>query len=155
MKYKKLLISKDKFDVQVYKPNYQLCKMKWEFHQYDDDPFPSIPHGHCGQFKLDTVNGYVYRGKTKVGELKQRELDRLNNDKKFIELKEKAIEYYNSIKTIRKQSIVRKYGMISRRVLAKKGINRTSNLRTKNMNIPKDDGKLEIILETKMSQYIR
>jgi hypothetical protein len=37
----------------------------WEFHQYDDDFFPSVPHGHWNgrkQPKLDPYQGWVYHG---------------------------------------------------------------------------------------------
>jgi hypothetical protein len=35
-----------KHNHNLYRPNYQLNKMKWEFHLNDDDHFPSVPHGH-------------------------------------------------------------------------------------------------------------
>lgn len=36
---------------------------KWMFHQYDDDFFPSVPHGHLQpkpRIKLDAYRGYAY-----------------------------------------------------------------------------------------------
>ena len=39
----------------------------WEFHKYDKDPFPSIPHGHNKEKKqkLNVYNGIIYDITTK------------------------------------------------------------------------------------------
>lgn len=43
-------------------PNIQIRNMLWDFHLYDVDPKPSVPHGHSleGNFRLSIWDGKVY-----------------------------------------------------------------------------------------------
>lgn len=69
----------------------------WEFHQYDDDFFPSIPHGHWlgrHQPKLDPYLGWVYRGSRQVRRESRKNIVALWNDDKFREFARRAIDYY-------------------------------------------------------------
>jgi hypothetical protein len=69
----------------------------WEFHQYDPDFFPSIPHGHYrgkSQPKLDPYQGWVYRGSKQVRRESRKNIIALWNDQKFREFASIAIDYY-------------------------------------------------------------
>ncbi|RAS91804.1 hypothetical protein A3863_04820 [Priestia endophytica] len=81
-----------------YRPKYQLRRMKWTFHAYDDDPFPSIPHGHSLDgnvaYKLEVYDGDIYSDGVVHCRLRKSDYERLWNDEKFKELVEKAKKYH-------------------------------------------------------------
>lgn len=75
---------------------------KWEFHAYDADPFPSVPHGHWkdkGKFKLNPYSGRAYD--THNDEDTRKRLSRseriaLWNDAKFRRFALNAISWYTT-----------------------------------------------------------
>lgn len=70
---------------------------KWHFHQYDDDFFPSIPHGHWEnkkQPKLDSYLGWVYGGSKQIRRESRSLISKLWNDDKFRFFATVAIDYY-------------------------------------------------------------
>jgi len=71
---------------------------RWEFHQYDRDYFPSIPHGHRkGSIrKLDAYRGWVYERADQVERESRKLIIALWNDNKFREFARKAILFYMS-----------------------------------------------------------
>jgi len=77
---------------------YKLKSMKWTFHPYDDDFFPSVPHGHSGKYKLDILTGDVIDTVTKIiiGKINQKEMRRLYSDQRFKNIVRKATKYYRS-----------------------------------------------------------
>lgn len=70
----------------------------WTFNQYDDDPFPSVPHGHCHEknLKISLFDGSVYRGKSKtpIGSASKKELRNLQKNQEFVDFTVTAVEYY-------------------------------------------------------------
>ena len=69
----------------------------WHFHQYDDDYFPSIPHGHWEGRKypkLDSYLGWVYEGSRQIKRERRSLILMLWNDEKFRIFAKTAIEYY-------------------------------------------------------------
>ncbi|RAP74377.1 hypothetical protein DL346_20055 [Paenibacillus montanisoli] len=75
--------------------------MLWMFHQYDVDPFPSVPHGHSiepmNRYKLDVNTGEVYDNNRKVvGRADRKELRLLKSDRKFKALAARAREFHLS-----------------------------------------------------------
>lgn len=70
---------------------------KWEFHKFDRDFFPTIPHGHAiinNKIKLDAYRGYIYKNnKPHTREARQFIID-LWNDKKFRDMARETISYY-------------------------------------------------------------
>lgn len=69
----------------------------WEFHQADDDFFPSIPHGHehgRKQPKLDVYLGWVYNKDDKVRRIDRASIVMLWNDRGFRDFARIAINYY-------------------------------------------------------------
>jgi hypothetical protein len=69
----------------------------WKFHQYDDDFFPSVPHGHCNgrsKPKLDPYQGWVYHGSEQVRREPKKNIVALWNDPQFREFAKIAIDYY-------------------------------------------------------------
>jgi hypothetical protein len=71
----------------------------WIFHQADDDPFPSVPHGHWHprkhpDHKLDAYLGWVYSGAEQRNRVKRWSIVELWNDEKFREFASTAIDYY-------------------------------------------------------------
>lgn len=87
MKRKRLRIKKVKKvstpRFTMYTPNMKIYKMDWTFHKADDDPNPSVPHGHSSdnQYRLRLWDGKVYKkqsGKLEyVGHAKRKELQAL------------------------------------------------------------------------------
>lgn len=73
---------------------------KWIFHQYDDDHFPSIPHGHLNKkhsTKLDAYRGYTYDTLNHNKQLKRETkkfVIELWNNPEFRAFAIKAIDYY-------------------------------------------------------------
>ena len=82
---KSLIISKDNH--KVYSPPFNIGGEKWEFHKNDEDPCPSVPHGHSrdGKRKLDIVTGYIYDVRTNkiLRKANRKELAKLKTDYKF------------------------------------------------------------------------
>lgn len=69
----------------------------WEFHQADDDWFPSIPHGHehgRKQPKLDVYLGWIYKKDEKIRRVDRASIVRLWNDRNFRDFARIAIKYY-------------------------------------------------------------
>lgn len=69
----------------------------WEFHQYDDDFFPSVPHGHWNgkhQPKLDPYQGWVYMGSKQQRREPKKNIIYLWNDRQYREFARAAIDYY-------------------------------------------------------------
>ncbi len=85
-----------KIGKKSYKPQYQLKRMTWVFHAYDDDFSPSVPHGHSGKYKLDIITGAIIDTTTglEVASLDMKEMQRLRSDIKFQKLVTRAREYY-------------------------------------------------------------
>ena len=85
-------------EATAYTPEYQLKRMKWRFHPYDDDPFPSIPHGHNlygdAAYKLEVYKGDIYKGTEIHSKLKKSEHARLLADENIKELIKKAKKYH-------------------------------------------------------------
>ncbi|PGO53768.1 hypothetical protein [Priestia megaterium] len=85
-------------EATAYTPEYQLRKMKWRFHPHDDDPFPSIPHGHNldgdAAYKLEVYKGDIYKGTEVYSKLKKSEHARLLADEKIKKLIKKAKKYH-------------------------------------------------------------
>ena len=80
-------------------PNVETGLSDWEFHQADDDFFPSIPHGHHRgrkQPKLDPYQGWIYRGTEQVKRAPRESIILLWNDYKFRKFAAAAIDYYLS-----------------------------------------------------------
>jgi hypothetical protein len=73
---------------------------KWVFHQYDDDFFPSVPHGHLkakSPVKLDAYRGYAYdtaRGNTPLARENRDFIVGLWRDGKSRVLAHKALDYF-------------------------------------------------------------
>ena len=69
----------------------------WEFHQADDDFFPSIPHGHehgRKQPKLDVYLGWVYKKDEKMRRVDRTTIIGLWNNRDFRDFARIAINYY-------------------------------------------------------------
>lgn len=69
----------------------------WEFHHYDPDYFPSIPHGHYNgnkQPKLDVYLGWTYNGSRQIGRVSRKDIIALWNDTKFRQFAIISIEWY-------------------------------------------------------------
>lgn len=71
---------------------------EWEFHPFDDDWFPSVPHGHKipgrPTDKLDPYLGWVYDKSKQSARLKRKAIISLWNDEKFRKTAIVAIDYY-------------------------------------------------------------
>lgn len=70
---------------------------KWQFHKGDDDPNPSIPHGHdCddAKVKLDAYQGYIYRRTAQIDRVSRNAIVMLWNNKEFRKFAREAIEAY-------------------------------------------------------------
>lgn len=67
--------------IQRYRPEIKIYKLKWEFHQYDDDPWPSVPHGHAleADYVLQLWSGNVYHKITRryIGRASKKEISKL------------------------------------------------------------------------------
>lgn len=73
---------------------------QWRFNPYDDDFFPSVPHGHLKSkhaIKLDLYLGFTYDTSQNNKALKRESRNyivRLWNDEKFRTIARTAVEYY-------------------------------------------------------------
>lgn len=93
-----------------YRPPFEMKSMKWKFHAYDDDPFPSVPHGHSvnSVHKLHVYSGEIYKGKNVWGIIKKKELERLWDDPRFVKYVEVAKQYHEQKQ--KEANITRRYG---------------------------------------------
>lgn len=86
--------------IKGYRPKEQIFNCMWEFHSYDDDPSPSVPHGHSldGKLKLSIWDGAVYdvRSKKKVGQASKKEIRKLKSNDKFKAFVKSEREWYIS-----------------------------------------------------------
>jgi len=86
----------------LYRPKIQIFRILWEFHAFDDDPFPSEPHGHSlnpyHKYKLDVYSGKVYDFNSLVGKASKKDIQRLFEDRKFQQLIKIAKEHSESHK---------------------------------------------------------
>lgn len=70
---------------------------RWEFHKYDDDFFPSVPHGHkidCSEMKLDVYNGSIYINQNLIKKEKKKNIIELWNNDSFRKFALESIMYY-------------------------------------------------------------
>lgn len=70
---------------------------EWHFHQYDDDFFPSVPHGHWrnkNSPKLDSYLGWVYEGTRQTRRLNRSLIVDLWNNQDFRVFASTAVNYY-------------------------------------------------------------
>lgn len=82
---------------RCYLPKEKYYSMPFEFNPYDDDDFPSVPHGDSlnHHYKIDLRNGDVYEGRgRKIGRLKKSEFERLKRDTKIRKIIARAQAYY-------------------------------------------------------------
>ena len=81
---------------KAYQPKRQIYNLVWIFHEHDDDFIPPVPHGHSGKYKLDVLNGNVYRGNERkpIGHARKKELYSLQHDRDFQEYARKHIRWY-------------------------------------------------------------
>lgn len=69
----------------------------WEFYQYDDDPYPSVPHGHKksnSRWKLDAYQGWVYERTRQAHREPRWKIVALWNDRDFRRFALTAITYH-------------------------------------------------------------
>lgn len=94
-------------------PKIKAYRRLWTFNPFDDDPFPSIPHGHSedNRLKLNVYTGEVidHNGSI-VGKASKKELKALFKDDQFKALVKKAKEYHKqkSGKTVPKAASITK-----------------------------------------------
>lgn len=70
---------------------------EWEFHQYDADPHPSVPHGHkrtSHRWKLDAYQGWVYLRSRQDHRSPRWKIVALWNDRKFRAFALDSIQYH-------------------------------------------------------------
>lgn len=70
---------------------------QWEFHQADQDFFPSIPHGHRRsdqRKKVHVYRGWMYQEDKQIGREPRWKIVALWNDEKFRSFASAAIQYY-------------------------------------------------------------
>ena len=70
---------------------------EWEFHPYDIDPYPSVPHGHKKtdqRWKLDAYQGWVYERTRPNHRVPRSRIVALWNDTKFRAFALIAIRYH-------------------------------------------------------------
>lgn len=81
-----------------YRPKDKIYKILWEFHKGDDDPSPSVPHGHSldRKYKLSIWDGSVYKVSDgeRIGVASKRELLNLYKDKRFQQFVFETREWY-------------------------------------------------------------
>jgi len=84
----------DEDDYVRFLPSGNTGLARWQFHLYDDDPFPAVPHGHCKREKLDPYLGWVYERTRQSSREPRWKIVALWNDRKFREAAFAAIDYY-------------------------------------------------------------
>ncbi len=92
----RLLLKARKLNLKAQKLPYTLYGMLWYINPFDNDDFPSIPHGDSvgNQYKLDVYTGDVFKKHTREydGHLSKRDFQRLQTDssvRRTIELAKK------------------------------------------------------------------
>lgn len=102
--------AEDPKEATAYTPQYRLERIKWRFHPHDDDPFPSIPHGHSldgdAAYKLQVYKGEIYKDRNVKAKLRKKEYDRLWADKKFLQLIETAKKYHADKNSGKQENII-------------------------------------------------
>ena len=84
----------------IFRPREEICKMRWTFHQTDDDMNPSVPHGHSDNnlYRLSIWDGKVYRKQSgklvHVGQAKKKEMIALYRTGQFQVFVNKARDWY-------------------------------------------------------------
>lgn len=84
----------DDDDHLLFLPSGNTGLAQWQFHLYDDDPFPAVPHGHCKRNKLDPYLGWTYERVRQNGREPRWKIVALWNDRKFRAAALVAIDYY-------------------------------------------------------------
>ena len=78
------------FNPFLYRPEYKIFNHKFEIHKTENDIWPSYPHVHLleDDIKLDIYTGNLYRIQTKkiINEVSDKDMKKLWNDKKFLEM---------------------------------------------------------------------
>lgn len=78
------------FEPFLYRPPYKIYGYNCEIHKIDKDIWPSYPHIHIldDSIKLDIYTGELYRIQTKrqINEVSDKDMEKLWNDKKFLEI---------------------------------------------------------------------
>jgi hypothetical protein len=94
-----------------YRPPFEMNSMKWKFHSYDADPFPSIPHGHSvnSSHKLQPYTGKIYKGKVICGQITKKEQERLWSDPNFIRYVEVAKKHHGKENAYRRDVVRHKW----------------------------------------------
>ncbi|MBR0156246.1 MAG: hypothetical protein IJM20_01840 [Clostridia bacterium] len=81
-----------------YVTNFQIHRQIWDLNMYDDDNWPSVPHGHSldGKYKLNVWTGEIFEITTKkrVGHARKKELNVLYSNNEFIKFARSAIQYH-------------------------------------------------------------
>jgi hypothetical protein len=72
----------------------------WRFNQYDNDFFPSVPHGHGKtdyRTKLDPYLGWVLRNSRQLCREPRKKIVALWNDAEFRQFALRAVDYYITV----------------------------------------------------------
>lgn len=87
----------DTFKSYRYRPNVEFGSILWEFNPYDDDPFPSVPHGdsYNHHLQLCLQDGAIYKNRKFVKRINKKDFNRLKKDKQLCVVIEKAYQYYS------------------------------------------------------------
>ena len=84
------------FQLFWYRPSIKIFNYNFQIHKTDADPWPSFPHMHSIEDKLvlNIYTGEVYRKITRVciGEARDKDMIKLWNDTKFLNIVIKARE---------------------------------------------------------------
>lgn len=79
-------------------PSEKIFGQKWFFHKGDDDPNPSVPHGHSedGKYKLSLWDGKIYsiQSGNVVGTASKREMKALYSNKAMQQFIMESREWY-------------------------------------------------------------
>ena len=101
--------------ITLYRPKYELRKILWEINPYDLDENPNLskPHGDdyspsYHTLKLNVYTGEIYTSRHRkfYGKLTKKELKRLHEDPKFIDVCNSVL---NSDNKIKRESISQSY----------------------------------------------
>lgn len=79
-------------------PSEKIFGQRWVFHKGDDDPNPSVPHGHSedGKYKLSLWDGKIYsiQSGNIVGTASKREMEALHSNKTMQQFIIESREWY-------------------------------------------------------------
>ena len=82
-----------------YCPRITIYRMIWSFNKYDDDDWPSVPHGHSQdkKYKLNVWTGEVFDRITKktIGKASKKELSMLHGDSQFKRFAKETIQWHH------------------------------------------------------------